>query len=108
MRFGIDLPPQIKVFGAFFIYSFTMGSLYPRLPAIQSAMGVGEGALGLALIGAAFGTLISLTFAGPIIERIGYRRTLLTAIPLLSVFYAISVWAQGPLAFFLLLVPVGF
>lgn len=107
MRFGIDLPPQIKVFGAFFIYSFTMGSLYPRLPAIQSAMNVGEGALGLALIGAAFGTLISLTFAGPLIGRIGYRRTLLTAIPLLSVFYAISVWAQGPLMFFLLLVPVG-
>jgi MFS family permease len=107
MRFGIDLPPQIKVFGAFFIYSFTMGSLYPRLPAIQTAMNVGEGALGLALIGAALGTLISLTFAGPLIERIGYRRTLLTAIPLLSVFYAIAVWAQGPLMFFLLLMPVG-
>ncbi len=107
MKFGIDLPPHIKVFGAFFIYSFCMGSLYPRLPAIQQAMGVGEGALGLALVGAALGTLISLTFAGPIIERIGYRRTLLTAIPLLSVFYAIAVWAQGPLAFFLLLIPVG-
>jgi MFS family permease len=107
MKFGIDLPPHIKVFGAFFIYSFCMGSLYPRLPAIQQAMGVGEGALGLALVGAALGTLISLTFAGPIIERIGYRRTLLTAIPLLSVFYAIAAWAQGPLAFFLLLIPVG-
>jgi MFS family permease len=107
MKFGIDLPPQIKVFGAFFIYSFTMGSLYPRLPAIQETMGVGEGALGLSLIGAATGTLISLTFAGPIIERIGYRRTLLTAIPLLSVLYAIAVWAQTPLAFFLLLMPVG-
>jgi MFS family permease len=107
MKFGIDLPPQIKVFGAFFIYSFCMGSLYPRLPAIQQAMGVGEGALGLALVGAALGTLISLTFAGPLIERVGYRRTLLAAIPLLSVFYAIAVWAQGPLAFFLLLIPVG-
>lgn len=107
MKFGIDLPPQIRIFGAFFIYSFCMGSLYPRLPSIQQAMGVGEGALGLALIGAALGTLISLTFAGPVIERIGYRRTLLTAIPLLSVFYAISVWAQGPVMFFLLLMPVG-
>ncbi|MHA6689522.1 MFS transporter [Devosia sp. A449] len=107
MKFGIDLPPQIKVFGAFFIYSFCMGSLYPRLPAIQGAMGVGEGALGLALVGAALGTLISLTFAGPIIERIGYRRTLLTALPLLALFYAIAVWAPSPLTFFLLLMPVG-
>ncbi|GLQ11369.1 MFS transporter [Devosia yakushimensis] len=107
MRFGIELPPQIKVYGAFFVYSFCMGSLYPRIPAIQQTMGVGEGALGLALIGAALGTLISLTFAGPIIERIGYRRTLLTALPVLSVLYAIAVWAPTPLTFFLLLMPVG-
>ncbi|KKC33000.1 MFS transporter [Devosia psychrophila] len=107
MKFGLDLPPQFKVFGAFFVYSFCMGSMFPRLPDIQRAMGVGEGQLGLALIGSAVGTLISLTFAGRFIEAVGYRRVLLTAIPLLSVFYALSMWAQGPLMFFLLLVPVG-
>ena len=107
MRFGIDLPPQIKVFGAFFIYSFTMGSMFPRLPDIQTAMGVAEGQLGLALIGSALGTLISLTFAGRFIEAIGYRRVLLVAIPLLSFFYALAMWAQGPLLLFLLLLPVG-
>lgn len=107
MRFGIDLPPQIKIFGAFFVYSFCMGSIFPRLPDIQQAMGVGEGALGLALIGSAVGTLISLTFAGRLVETIGYRRVLLTAIPLLSALYALASWATTPLAFFLLLVPVG-
>ncbi|MHA6299800.1 MFS transporter [Devosia sp. CAU 1758] len=107
MRFGLALPPQIKVFGAFFVYSFCMGSMFPRLPDIQEAMGVGEGQLGLALIGSAVGTLISLTFAGRFIEVMGYRRVLLAAIPLLSVLYALSMWAQGPLMFFLLLVPVG-
>jgi MFS family permease len=107
MRFGLDLPPQFRVYAAFFLYSFCMGNLFPRLPAIQEAMGVAEGALGLALIGSAVGTLISLTFAGPLVERIGHRRTLLTAIPLLSVTYAIAVTAEGPVAFFLLLVPVG-
>jgi len=107
MRFGIDLPPQIKVFGAFFVYSFCMGSIFPRLPDIQTAMGVGEGALGLALIGSACGTLVSLTFAGRVVEAIGYRRVLLTAIPLLSFFYALASWAPNPLTFFLLLLPVG-
>lgn len=107
MTFGLDLPPQFKVFGAFFVYSFCMGSMFPRLPDIQSAMGVGEGQLGLALIGSAVGTLISLTFAGRFIEAIGYRRVLLAAIPLLAVFYALAMWAEGPLMFFLLLVPVG-
>ncbi|MEQ8599777.1 MAG: MFS transporter [Devosia sp.] len=107
MRFGLVLPPQIKVFGAFFIYSFCMGAMFPRLPEIQEAMGVGEGQLGLALIGSAVGTLISLTFAGRFIEALGYRRILLVAIPLLAVLFAAAVWAANPLAFFLLLVPVG-
>lgn len=29
MRFGLDLPPQFRVFGGFFVYSFCMGSLPP-------------------------------------------------------------------------------
>ncbi|WP_137150307.1 MFS transporter [Devosia sp. FKR38] len=107
MSFGLTLPPQIKVFGAFFIYSFCMGSIYPRLPAIQEFMGVAEGALGLSLVGAATGTLISLTFAGPLLDRVGHRRVLLAALPLLALLYAIAVWAPSPLTFFLLLVPVG-
>jgi MFS family permease len=107
MRFGIELPPQQRVYGGFFIYSFCMGSLPPRLPDIQHAMGVEEGALGFGLIGAAVGTLISLSIAGPWLEKFGYRRSILTLIPLLSLFYAIASFAGGPLAFFLLLLPVG-
>lgn len=107
MRIGFELPPQQRVYGGFFIYSFCMGSLPPRLPDIQRAMGIEEGALGFGLIGAAAGTLISLSLAGPWLERFGYRRSILTLIPLLSLFYAIASFADGPLAFFLLLLPVG-
>ncbi len=107
MRVGFELPPQQRVYGGFFIYSFCMGSLPPRLPDIQRAMGVGEGALGFGLIGAAVGTLISLSLAGPWLERFGYRRSILTLIPLLSLFYALASFATGPLAFFALLLPVG-
>jgi MFS family permease len=107
MRFGIELPPQQRVYGGFFIYSFCMGSLPPRLPDIQRAMGIEEGALGLGLIGAALGTLISLSFAGPLLDRFGYRRSILVLIPLLALGYALASFATGPIAFFLLLVPVG-
>ena len=107
MKVGLELPPQHRVYGAFFVYAFCMGSLPPRLPDIRSAMRIEEGALGLALIGAALGTLISLTFAGPLLERVGYRRALLTLIPLLALLYAIAVFATGPLALFLLLLPAG-
>ncbi|HEV7717890.1 MAG TPA: MFS transporter [Arsenicitalea sp.] len=107
MRFGLNLAPQTRVYGAFLIYSFAMGAIFPRLGDLQRQMGVAEGALGFGLIGAPVGTLISLTFASAILERVGYRRAVLWLIPLLSVFYAIAVHATGPLMLFAMLVPVG-
>ncbi|MEO6395555.1 MAG: hypothetical protein ABIO40_06555 [Devosia sp.] len=86
MKFGLDLQPQQKVFGGFGIYAFALGNIFPRLPDIQHAMGVAEGAFGLGLIGAPVGTLISLSFATPLLERIGFRRAILALIPLMSVF----------------------
>ena len=103
----MTLTPHRRVFAAFFLYAFSMGGFYPRLGDIQRAMGVAEGALGLALIGAAAGTLISLTFAGPLLERVGHRRALLGLIPLISTIYAVAAWATGPQALFLLLLPAG-
>jgi MFS family permease len=107
MKFGLDLAPQHRVFGAFAVYSFCMGNIFPRLPDIQHAMGVPEGALGLGLIGTPVGTLISLTFAAPLLERIGYRRALLGLIPLMALFYAFASMAPNPVAFFFLLLPAG-
>lgn len=96
-----------RVFAGFAVYAFALGSIFPRMVDIRASMGVGEGALGLALIGAPVGTLISLTFAGPLIARIGTRPALLGGIVLLACFYAVAVWAPGPLHLFLLLLPVG-
>jgi hypothetical protein len=107
MKFGLDLPPQQRVYAGFFVYSFCMGSLPPRLPELQRMMQTKEGLLGFGLIGVAAGTLVSLGLSGPILERIGYRRSILTLIPLLALLYAIASFAGGPLAFFLLLFPVG-
>ncbi|HVY50109.1 MAG TPA: MFS transporter [Devosia sp.] len=107
MRLGLNLPPHFRVFAAFAVYSFCMGNIFPRLPDIQHQMGVAEGALGFGLIGTPIGTLISLTFAAPLIERIGFRRLLLAAIPLLALLYAAAALAPNPVAFFVLLIPVG-
>nr|WP_315426115.1 MFS transporter [uncultured Albidiferax sp.] len=106
-RFGLALSPALRVFAAFFLYAFGLGSIFPRLGEIQHGMGVGEGALGLALIGTAAGTLVSLTFASRLLERIGYRRALLALTPMIAVFFAIASWATGPLVLFLCLVPAG-
>ena len=106
-RFGLALSPALRVFAAFFLYAFGLGSIFPRLGEIQRGMGVGEGALGLALIGTAAGTLVSLTLASRLLERIGYRRALLVLTPMIAVFFAVASWATGPLMLFLCLVPAG-
>ncbi len=107
MQIGLTLPPQVRVYAAFFLYSFGLGGLFPRLGEIQRGMGVGEGALGLALIGTALGTLLSLAFASRLLERIGYRRALLCLTPLVAAFYALASCASGPLWMFACLVPAG-
>ena len=107
MRFGLNLPPHFRVFAAFAVYAFCMGNIFPRLPDIQHQMGVPEGVLGLSLIGTPLGTLFSLTFLAPVLEKIGFRRILLGAIPLLAILYAVAVQAPNPVTFFFLLIPVG-
>ncbi|ESX09388.1 MFS transporter [Mesorhizobium sp. M0179] len=107
MTFGLRLAPQHRVYAGFAIYSFAMGQIFPRLPDIKHAMGIGDGTLGLSLIGTPIGTLTALTLAAPILERVGFRRALLGLVPLLSVVFAIAVHAPGPLALFLMLFPVG-
>jgi MFS family permease len=106
-RIGLALPPHRQVFAAFFLYAFSLGGFFPRLAELQRSMAVTEGELGLGLIGAACGTLFSLSFAGRVVERIGHRRTLLALMPLLPVFYALAAHARGPLALFLCLLPAG-
>jgi MFS family permease len=106
-RFSLPLPPHRRVFAAFFLYAFAIGGFFPRLAELQRSMRASESELGLGLIGAAFGTLLSLTFAGRLIERVGHRTTLLALLPALSVFYAFTAHASGALALFLWLLPAG-
>lgn len=106
-RLGLHLPAHRRVFAAFFLYAFGLGGFFPRLGELQRLMGLTEGQLGLGLIGAAVGTLISLTFAGRLIERIGHRRMLLAVPTLVPFWYAVAAHAQGTLTLFLTLLPAG-
>ena len=103
----LQLAPQHRVFASFAVYAFAMGNFFPRLADIKQAMGVEDGALGLGLMGTPVGTLLALTFATPVLERLGFRRALLGVIPLVAATYAIAVHASGPLPLFFLLIPVG-
>ncbi|MEO8153871.1 MAG: MFS transporter [Rhizobacter sp.] len=96
-----------RVFAAFFLYAFSFGGFFPRLAELQRSMGIDKSALGLGLIGVACGTLLSLTFAGRVVERWGHRRILLWLLPVLPVFYALAAHSNGALTLFLCLLPAG-
>jgi MFS family permease len=64
-----------RLSACFFLFSLVTGAMYSRLPDIQHALGVNEAQLGLVLIGAAVGSLISLTLSAPLVERLGARTT---------------------------------
>jgi MFS family permease len=99
-------PPQ-RVYSAFFLYAMAMGGLFPRLGELQQALGLNERALGLALIGTATGTLVSLSLASRWLDRIGHRRVLILGIPLVAAAFALASCAGSGLTLFLLLLPAG-
>ena len=107
MPFGFPLTPARRVFAGFAVYSFAMGNIFPRLGDVQHDLGVTTGALGLGLIGTPAGTMIALTFATPFLERVGFRRVLLAALPLLALLFALAVHAPTPTVLFFALIPVG-
>ncbi|MGO6743842.1 MFS transporter [Rhizobium ruizarguesonis] len=107
MAIGLHIPAHHRVFAGFALHAMAMGSIFPRLPDLKHDLGIGDGVLGLSLIGTALGTLTSLTLASPLLERIGYRAALFATIPLTTLAYAIAVHAPSPLFLFLLFYPVG-
>ncbi len=90
MIVGIDGPglrrARLAVAAVFFINGVALGSWFVRIPAVQQGLSLGEGLLGLALLGAAVGALVSMPLAGALISRFGSRRVVgATALLLLSV-----------------------
>ncbi|MBL1435713.1 MAG: MFS transporter [Rhodobacteraceae bacterium] len=66
-------------------------------------MEVSKTVLGGALIGSALGVQISLMFAGPLLKRLGFQKTLFLGIPMLGVAEAAASMMHTPIAFFVLL-----
>lgn len=79
------MPAQHRVYAGFFMFAVAMGSLLSRLADLQLQFGVTEGVLGLTIIGMSIGSLIAITFAGPLISRAGQKRTIFFSLSLMVV-----------------------
>lgn len=83
-----DVPATVRrarraVFGVFALNGFIAANWIARIPAIQDDLGLGEGALGLALLGTAAGSLIAMPIAGWAVGLVGSKPiTVLTLVGL--------------------------
>ena len=103
----VTLPPQLRVYASFFLFSFTTGAMTSRLPDLQTKLGVTQGELGLMLIGMAIGSLVSLTFSAPLIERLGARTTALITLPATFACFGLVPWMPNAGAVFAVLFTAG-
>lgn len=99
------IKPQYRLYSCFFLFSMITGAFYSRLPDLQRALGVNEAQLGLTLIGSAIGSLVTLTFGSPLIDRLGARTTAyLTVIGSITCYVSVAFMSWAPLAFLALFV----
>src|SRR5690349_8485658 len=91
------MKPHHRIFGVFFVFSMTMGTLLSRLPDLQLRLGLTEGELGLLLLTMSLGALAGLTFSSPLIARMGARRTAFVTVFGASIIYALIPWVPSAL-----------
>jgi fucose permease len=76
------------------------GSWLARIPSVQEQLGLGEAALGLALLGSGFGSLVAMLPSGALIGRYGSRAMVaFTVIPFSLSLCLIGVAANGLMLF---------
>ena len=68
---------RFAILGVFFLHGTGAGMWVARIPAVQERLGLGVGALGLALLGAGLGTLLAMVPTGALIARRGSRTVVL-------------------------------
>ena len=99
MRAHFQSKPKDAVFVSFFLYAFSLGTLFPRLGDLQNQMDIDKATLGFALIGLPLGVQITLLFADRIVRRFNFRLILMLGIPLLSISQCFAALSQGPFMF---------
>ena len=80
----------------FFLNGAVFSSWYVRLPDIQDKLGIGTGALGVALLGAPVGLLVAQPVAGAVVARIGSRPIVAAAPVLLAPVVLPAVAVDAP------------
>jgi MFS family permease len=99
--------PRRSTAAVFLVQAAIGGTLAPRIPAIKSGLGLGDGQLGIALTGFAAGLFAGTRIAAWLVDRYGSRRVVQVGLPLLAVGLAGPALAGGLATLTIALVPFG-
>lgn len=91
----------------FFLNGFAFANWVVRIPAVQRDLSLGDGALGVGLLGVAVGSLLSMTLAGGGISRFGSRPVVWTTSLALALVLPLPALAPNLLGLFVALVVLG-
>ncbi|MBR9999210.1 MAG: MFS transporter [Cyclobacteriaceae bacterium] len=91
----------------FAVNSILFGSWITRLPEVQNRLGIGEGELGIALLGLPLGSVLIMPFMGWVIHKLGDGKATLYSGVLFCVVSTFPVLAPGYGWLFLAMVMVG-
>jgi MFS family permease len=91
----------------FAVNSILFGSWITHLPEVQNRLDIGEGELGLALLGLPFGSIIIMPFMGWIIHKLGDGKATLVAASLFCLVSTFPILAPSYGLLFLAMILVG-
>lgn len=80
----MSVPPGVRAAGwavavVFFVNGAVFANWVARVPAVKDAVDAGTGSLGVALLGVAVGSLVTLPFAGRLCDRFGSGQVVLAS-----------------------------
>jgi MFS family permease len=70
----------LAVIAVFFVHGFLFASWTAHIPALKQHLGLSDGGLGLALLGAPVGSILAIAVAARILPRVGSRKTVRLAL----------------------------
>lgn len=94
MRTGLR---RAAIASLFFVHGGVLGSWVVHIPTVQERLALGEGTLGLALLGTSAGAILAMPLAGGWTERVGSRRVAGLASLGYCLFLPVLLVLPGPL-----------
>jgi MFS family permease len=69
----VDRWPRVAVIAVFFVHGFLFASWTAHIPQLKEHLGLSDGRLGLALLGAPIGSILAVVLVARILPRVGSR-----------------------------------